>query len=132
MSTEENKQVARRMSDEVWNRGKLDVLDEICAPTYHLRGTGGITELKQYVATLRRAFPDMCFTIEELIAEGDAVASRWSLRCTHLGEFEGLAPTGKVLDETGITIFHFAGGKIVDDRFESSIPDVRQLLLAAA
>jgi predicted ester cyclase len=131
MSTEENKQVARRMTDEVWNLGKLDVLDEICAPNYQLRGTGGIAELRQSVAVLRRAFPDLWFTIEELIAECDAVASRWSLRCTHLGEFEGIAPTGKVLDETGITIFHFAGGKIVDDRFESSIPDVRQLLLAA-
>lgn len=131
MSTEENTQVARRITDEVWNRGRLDVLDEICAPTYRLRGTGGIAELKQSVEALRRAFPDLCFTIEEMIAEGDAVAARWSLRCTHLGEFEGIAPTGKVLNETGITVFHFAGGRIIDDRFESSIPDVRQMLLAA-
>jgi predicted ester cyclase len=66
-----------------------------------------------------------------MIAERDAVVSRWTWRGTHQGEFEGVAPTGKVLTATGITIFHFAGGKIVGDHFESSIPGLREQLLAA-
>jgi steroid delta-isomerase-like uncharacterized protein len=131
MSTDDNKRVARRMTDEVWNEGKPDVLDEICAPSYHLHGTGGIAELKRNVAAMRRAFPDLRFTVDEMIAEGDAVASRWTWRGTHLGAFEDIAPTGKALAATGITIFHFADGKIVDDRFEVGGPDLRQLLLGA-
>jgi steroid delta-isomerase-like uncharacterized protein len=131
MSTEDNKKVARRMTEEPWNHGNLDALDEVCAPSYRLHGLGGVAELKQAIAAYRRAFPDLQMTIEELIAEGDAVASRWTIRGTHQGEFEGIAPTGKVVTGSGITIFHFADGKIVEDRFESADPDLRQQLLSS-
>lgn len=131
MSTEENKKVARRFTEESWNHGNLDAVDECCAPSYQLRATGGIAELKQEMVAMRRSFPDMSFTIEEMIAEGDAVVSRWTWRGTHLGELDGLAPTGKTLVSTGITIFHFADGKIVDDLFEAGSPDMRQMLLGS-
>lgn len=130
MSTEDNKRVARRMTDEVWNLGKPEVLDEICAPSYHLRGTGGLAELKRDITLMRRAFPDLRYTVEEMIAEGNAVVSRWTWHGTHRGEFEDIASTSKELTATGITIFHFADGKIVDDLFEMGSPDLRQILLA--
>lgn len=129
MSIEENKRVARRMTEAPWNEGNLDALDEVCDPSYRLNDTAGITELKQAIAEYRRGFPDMSMTIEEMVAEGDTVVSRWTWRGTHLGEYQGIAPTGKKLTGTGITIFHLRDGKIIEDRFESGAPDVRQALL---
>ena len=129
MSIENNKQIIRRMTEETWNNGNLDALDEVCLPSYRLQGVARVDELKQEVAAYRCAFPDLHITIQELIAEGDAVVSRWSLRGTHLGPFEDIAPTGKAVAASGISIFHFAGGKIVEDYIESSSPDPRQQLL---
>jgi predicted ester cyclase len=131
MSTEDNKKIARRMIEEPWNQGNLDALDEICDPSYRVERIGGIAELKQGIAEFKRGFPDTRWTVEEVIAEGDTVVVRWSLRGTHMGEFEGIAPTGKVLTTTGISIYHFANGKIVDDRFETGWPDMRQYLLGS-
>jgi predicted ester cyclase len=131
MSVEENKRVARRMTEEPWNQGNVDALDEICDPAYRLNDSDGIAELKQAIREFRSGFPDIKMTIEELIAEGDAVVSRWSVRGTHLGEYQGVAATGKEVRGSGITIFHFRKGKIIEDRFESSTPDLRQTLLDA-
>ncbi len=127
---EDNKKIARRMTEEPWNEGRLETLDEICAPAYRLQGQAGVAELKQEIAAFRRAFPDLHMTIEEMVAEGDTVVSRWTMRGTHLGPFEEIAPTGKTVAASGISIFHFADGKIVDDFFESSTPPRRVMLLA--
>ncbi len=126
MSTEDNKKIARGMTEEPWNEGKLETLDEVCAPTYRLQGQGRVEVLKQEIAAHRRAFPDLHMTIEEMVAEGDTVVSRWSMRGTHQGPFEDIAPTGKPVTASGLSIFHFAGGKIVDDFFESSTPSPRR------
>ena len=128
MSIEENKAITRRFVEEPWNKGNVAALDELCAPNYSLNGLGGLEELKAAIATFRAGFPDCHFTIEEMIAEGDKVAYRWTARGTHHGEYEGIAPTGKAVTVTGITIIRFAEGKIVDDRFESSSPSLKQQL----
>ena len=89
---------------------------------------GGVEALKAVITAFRTSFPDLHFTVEEIIAEGDKVAYRWTSHGTHQGEYEGIAPTGKPITATGITILRIVDGKVVEDRFESSSPDLKQQL----
>jgi len=116
---EKNKAIARRVIDEIWNQGKLEVVDEVIAtdyirhdPTNSIRGADGY---KQLVAVLRSAFPDIRLTIEDITAEGDKVAFRLTSTGTHKGEFMGIPPTGKHATVTDISIYRFADGKLVED-----------------
>jgi predicted ester cyclase len=102
MSTEDNKKIARRLLEEPFSKGNLDVLDEFCAPSYQHKNLGGLAELKQAIVELRRGFPDIRQIVEEMIAEDDKVVSRVTWRGTHTGEFQGVAPTGKVLTANGL------------------------------
>jgi predicted ester cyclase len=129
MSTEQNKQNVRRLIEEAWSIGRLETVDEVCAPDYHQAGLGGIAELKQMIVAYHHGFPDEEYVIEEMIAEGDTVVSRWRWRGTHQGEFDGVAPTNKTVTDTGISIFHLVNGKIVDDCFESRHFNISQLLM---
>jgi predicted ester cyclase len=126
MSTEQNKATIRRYIDEPWNKGNLDILDELCAPNFTLNGTASLADFKKAIADARRALPDLQIATEEMIAEGDNVVWRWRMRGTHRGEYQGAAPTGKTVTFTGITIARLANGKIVEDRFESSSPSFEQ------
>jgi predicted ester cyclase len=119
MSIEENKAFVQRYVEEPWNKGNVDVLDELCGPGFHLEGLGGVEAFKAAILGFRQSFPDLHFTVEEMIAEGDKVAYRWTARGTHQGEYEGIAPTGKPITSTGITIIRIVDGKVLEDRFES-------------
>jgi steroid delta-isomerase-like uncharacterized protein len=118
--SEANKNVVRRLFEEVWNKSNLPVADEIFAPTYIHHdpstpdvGRGPESEKKR--ATLyRTAFPDLRLTIEEIIAEGETVMARWSCRGTHKGDLSGIAPTGKHIIISGVSITRFANGKLVE------------------
>ncbi|HXF61522.1 MAG TPA: ester cyclase [Caldilineaceae bacterium] len=119
MSTQENKQLARRAFEEVWNQGKLEAIDEIYAPNQVSYGLGmevppGAQGLKQFVSIYRAAYPDTHFTVEDVIAEGDKVAVRWTATGTHRGELMGIAPTGKRVTVTGIAISRIENGKIAE------------------
>ncbi len=108
---EENKAIARRAFEEIWSQGKLDVIDEIYAT--------GLKQKQQKivrtsVSRWRAAFPDLKFTIEDQIAEGDKVVTRWTSTGTHKGELMGIAPTGVKMTVTGIEISRIAGGKIME------------------
>ena len=116
--TEENKALARRAWEAV---GNPDLVDEVYAPdvVWHepdgevIRGTEGA---KQFISTYKTAFPDLNITVEDVIAEGDKVVTRVTLRGTHQGETEQFgAPTGRQLEGTGVTISRIEGGKIVED-----------------
>lgn len=115
----ENKAIVRRLIQEVWTRRDLNVLDEIVAVNYvrhdpaiaHPDGREGF---KEYVKSIRGAFPDIEFAIEHLIAEGDTVVFRWSARGSHQGVFLGVAPTGRRVTITGINIARLSGGKITE------------------
>ena len=116
--SQENKLLMRRVVEEVWNRGNYAVLGELAAndivihiPPDDVHGPAGI---EQFWATLREAFPDMCFTIEAQVAEGDRVVTRWTARATHKGEFQGIPPTGKQVCVTGIDIDRIVNGKNVE------------------
>src|SRR5215211_7838844 len=129
MSGEENKAFVQRYVEEPWNKGNVDILDELCAPNFHLEGLGGVEEFKAAIRAFRKSFPDLHFTVEEIIAEGDKVAYRWTARGTHQGEYEGIAPTGKTVTTTGITIIRIVDGKVVEDRFESGGPSTKEQIL---
>ncbi len=103
MSTEENKDVVRRCAEAV-NQHNLSAFDQL---------VGGPEEWKRRVANLLTAFPDMQLIQEDLIAEGDHVVERWTIRGTHQGTFMGLPPTGKYITYTGIDIFRIVDGKLV-------------------
>jgi steroid delta-isomerase-like uncharacterized protein len=119
MSAEENKAVTRRINDEVWTNGNVEVIDEVIADDYvhtvvgaqePIRGRQGFREL---VTMYRNAFPDFGITTEEQIAEGDVVVTRWTGTGTHRGDLMGIPATGKRSTAAGITIDRFAGGKLV-------------------
>ncbi|UCF13728.1 MAG: ester cyclase [Thermoplasmatales archaeon] len=120
MSEEENKANMRRFYEEVWGKGNLDVADELAAENFVDHNLvdpnlpPGIEGFKQIVPMFRTAFPDMQFTIEDLIAKDDKVVSRLTVRATHKGEFMGIPPTGKQATITGIDIFRIVDGKIVE------------------
>jgi predicted ester cyclase len=100
----------------------------MCAPNFHLEGLGGVEEFKEAIRAFRKSFPDLHFTVEEMIAEGDKVAYRWTAHGTHQGEYDGIAPTSKIITATGISIIRIDDGKVVEDRFESSVPSIREQL----
>jgi steroid delta-isomerase-like uncharacterized protein len=118
--SEHNKALVRRLFEEVWNNGDLAVTDECLASSYthHDSSTPdfgpGPDGEKKRVTLYRNGFPDLRLTIEELVAENDTVVARWSCRGTHKGELAGIAPTGKEIGLTGVSIARFANGKIVE------------------
>jgi len=120
MSTENNKALIRRVYEEAINQGNLALLDELVSSGYELHDPNypqpvlGAEGLKQYLQTFRSAFPDLHFTIEDLMGEGDTVALRQTARSTHQGELFGIAPTGKQLTVTGMTCHRFVNGKLVE------------------
>jgi len=122
MSTEENKAVARRAYDafnQGLRTGNLAALDEVIAANMvdHNPAPGqgpGLEGAKQVFTQFFAAFPDLQFTVEDMIAEGDKVASRITARGTHKGDFQGIPATGKQVMQTGIDILRIAGGKIVE------------------
>ncbi len=116
MSTEENKSLVRRYVEEVLNGGKLEVLDDMLSPHYkrYLSPTAAplTPEVqKQRLAGFRAAFPDIHLTIEDLIAEGDRVAFRMTLRGTHQGTFQGIAPTDKQVIVFAFDVVHIENGR---------------------
>lgn len=116
MSTEENKAVVRRWNEDFWNKDNPDAIEELCATNYVLHGAPpgvapGFEGMKQAHAMHHAGFPDMHFTIEDMVAEGDKVATRFTLRGTHKGEWAGIPPTGKQVTMTGMEITRFEGGK---------------------
>ena len=120
--SEENKALVRRYFEEVWDKGNLDVAEELLTTNfvrYGPTGTEGVVRglegFKHLVSMYRSAFPDLRIPIEDLIGEGDKVVIRWTARGTHQGELMGNAPTGNQLSVTGILIGRVSGGKIEEE-----------------
>jgi steroid delta-isomerase-like uncharacterized protein len=118
--SEENKAIVRRFSEpfeEFWRTGDVDALDEVLAPdfVYHQPMTPPDREgFKQTLPMFRAAFPDMRYTIEDMIAEGDKVMDRIAWQATHQGEMMGIPPTGNTVRVTAIHMSRIAEGKIVE------------------
>ena len=120
MPIEENKAIARRWGEEIWGKASLTAIDELLAPdfVFNYPAPGVTPDLEGYkktVTMLTAPFADIQGSAEDMVAEGDKVAVRWVWRLTHTGEFMGIAPTGKQVTVTGISILRIVGGKIVEE-----------------
>ena len=121
MPESENKAVVQRFIDEVLNQGKLETADEIVAEDFveldplpgQRQGRGGLEEI---VGMLRTAFPDMHWSIDETIAAGEKVVTRFTWTGTHKGEFLGIPATGRPVSVKGVVIDRIVGGKMTDSR----------------
>jgi len=114
---EENKAIVRRCMEEL-DKGNWAIFNELLTPDYVYHEPGRSftrDESEQFMRSLRVAFPDGRVTIEEMIAEGDKVVTRYTSSGTHKGEFMGIAATGKKVVVTGIVITRVDKGKIAED-----------------
>jgi steroid delta-isomerase-like uncharacterized protein len=141
MSTreEENKTQYRRTFEEVFNKGDLAIVNDLVAPDFlnHevLPGMNnrGPDSTRQVVRMLRAAFPDLHFTIEDLVADGDTVAGRVTMSGTHLGPFQGVPPTGRSFEQDHMHFVRFRDGKAIEHwAVRDDLGVMRQLGLIAA
>jgi predicted ester cyclase len=124
MSAEENKQLIRRLIDEVFSRGDLDAIDRYYAPNWVLHDAppnagGDRASMKQVLEVIRGGFPDVRARLEVILAECDLVAYRTISEGTHTKEYFGTAPTGKRVTLRQLNIDRVRDGKIVESWSES-------------
>lgn len=116
--SDKNKQLVRRLFDEVWNQGNLGAIPEFIALNYVGHDAAEIIQgpdgYKAFVTRFRTAFPDLNFHLDDLIAEGDRVVVRYTAIGTNLGEFLGHPPTRNSGVVSGITIVRIESDKIVE------------------
>jgi steroid delta-isomerase-like uncharacterized protein len=123
MSVEENKAIVRRWYEEFWNAGNIEVADELLHPDYTAEGRAAGRESleasKEGRAFWNRVLPDIHFTLDEVVAEGDTVVVRWTARGTHRGEWTTLIGTvpasGKATKTPGTSSYRLKDGKIIGD-----------------
>ena len=135
---ESNKAIMRRFWD-LWEQGNIELLDELLAPEYinHTLAAPdlppGPEGVKEVVSMFRSAMPDLEVVIEDMIAEGDKVATRYALEGTHRGELFGVAPTGRHLSIKSMTVERLSEGKIVEHwRVTDELDMMRQLGVSEA
>ena len=119
-STEENKSIARHWMKAVWQEVDVATVDELLVPDFFFNYArpGVEPDREAYKKELNSyfvGFPDIQFVTEDMVAEGDKVAVRWSGRATHKSEYMGIAPTGKQVTITGISILRIVDGKMVEE-----------------
>ena len=119
MSTEDNKALVRRFVDEVQSAGNTGLIDEICSPEFVNHSTPPGTPadregIKIVTAIFRRSFPDSYFTVEDMVAEGDKVATRKTFHGTHEGDFMGIPPSGRTVTMGLIDIVRISEGRVVE------------------
>ena len=120
--SEENKELVRRWFEEVWNKGRVEAIEEMFDANGIAHGLSddpenpikGPRDFRPFHTVFRDAFPNMMIVIEDMVAEGDKVAARCSVRAKHQGEFLGRSATESPVDFTGITIVRIDKGKIVE------------------
>jgi len=118
MGVEGNKACVRRYVEEVLNKGNMEVVDDCFSPDWVYRGPFGEYKgpeaFKQMIAMMRKAFPDLHYTFDDMIGEGDKLAARFTMTGTFKGEFMGMAPTSKQIKMTGAYFYRFKDGKEVE------------------
>lgn len=124
---ERNKKLVRSMNREIWNKGNLEIIDELYSPDFvwHFLPTGtettGLDSLREHVRNHREAFPDWTEEIKHIVAEGDFVVIHFVSRGTNKGNFLGNPPTGKRIQINEMSIFRIADGKIAEQWL---LPDI--------
>ena len=104
----------------------MAVIDELHVADYVFHGGGGeeirgLKDYKQSTSEFYSAFPDVHFTIDDMVVEGDKVVARWTMTGTHKGEIGGIPPTNKKITVWGVNIEHIVGGKFIEtwERYDS-------------
>ncbi len=132
MSTDENKEIVRRFFDLGPSRGDMSAAKELLAPNFVLHlplpAAVGVQGISDVVTACREAFEHLNVTVEDMVAEGDRVAARFTARGVHKGQFMGLPPTGKPITMTGIEIFRIENGKIAELWGEANLLGLMQQL----
>jgi predicted ester cyclase len=131
--SEENKAKVRRLLEGFFSPEAGSIVDDVVSPDLVDHSPmpdqrPGVEGLKEIIVVMRNAFPDGKITVDDLIAEGDRVVARWTLRGTHRGEFMGIAATGKQVSMSGIEIDRFAGDKAVEHWEQADIMSLMQQL----
>jgi len=112
-STESNKHAIRSLYEECINTGAFERLNALVAPDYvGPQGERGPEGFASTIRGLRAGIPDIRFTLDELLAEGDGVAVRWTWRGTHSGTLRGFSPSGKLVSNAGIALYHLKNGQV--------------------
>jgi len=116
----DNKSIVRLLYDEVWNKRRLELVDEIISPSHALHDPNligsavGPEAYKRLVSRWVAGISDLRFTLEDMVGENEKLAVAWTISGTHKGEFMGVPPTNKKVTVDGITIHHFVNAKIMD------------------
>lgn len=127
---ERNKELVHRMNEEVWNKGNLEILDELFSQDFvrHFLPNGsetrGLDQFRDHVSNHRKAFPDWAEDIKLVVAEGNLVATQFTSTGTNDGNFLGNPPTGKQIHINEMSIYRIVDGKIVEQWL---IPDLMSL-----
>jgi predicted ester cyclase len=132
----ENKKKARRFMEEAFGQGKPELVDDLLDPDFvrydpyiEAGEVRGVQTVKENIVWFRNVFPDLTCTIEDQVAEGEKVVSRYTIRGTHQGEeFFGVAATGEWIEIRGRQIDRLEGGKIVEERAEFDLLGALQQL----
>ena len=138
MSAEVNKEKVRRFMEEAFGQDKPELLDDLLDPDFvrydpyiEAGEVRGVQTVKENIVWFHNVFPDLTCTIEDQLAEGEKVVTRWTVRGTHQGEeFFGVPATGERIEMRGIQIDRFEGGKLVEERAEFDLLGALQQLWA--
>jgi steroid delta-isomerase-like uncharacterized protein len=120
MTEDEIRDIVMRFTDQAWNGGDLDLIDELFAPDYvghdapRPEPVHGPEGMKDFLRMYHGAFSDAHITLDDVIISDDKVVTRWTGRGTHDGDLMGIPPTGKTVAFTGIRVFRLAGGQIAE------------------
>ena len=135
---EENKLIARRFYDECWNQGKVDRVDQLLSKDCHYRDPAfpslapGADSVKRHITLCRNAFPDLRFSLDDLIAERDEVVVHWTANGTHEGAFLGIGATRKIATVGGTSIYRIKNQKIVEQFVDWNLLTLLEQLGVAA
>ncbi len=115
MSAEANKAALRKYFEEFWDKGNASAADDFneadCVVHFPDSELNGVADVKSFGLLFQGAFSDISVVADDLIAEGDMLAGRWTARCNHTGEFMGVAPTGKTVTFWGFFVMRLVDGK---------------------
>jgi steroid delta-isomerase-like uncharacterized protein len=114
-----SKELYRRWIDEAWTKGNVDVLDDMHTPDFFDHsGLPGVSPdtagMKQFIAGLHAAFPDLAITIEDMVAEGDRLVGRWVMTGTNTGSFNGMPVTGRPVTLSGFDLLRVEGDRFAE------------------
>jgi steroid delta-isomerase-like uncharacterized protein len=134
---DQNKELTRRFYEECWNQGKTERVDQYVAKDCRYRDpvfpslAPGVESLKRHITMCRSAFPDLRFSLDDMIAERDEVVVHWTAHGTQEGQFLGIAPTRKTATVGGTSIYRIKNQKIIEQAADWNLLTLLEQLGAA-